>query len=273
MDGDRIAWRSRLSAPTLFAGHPGSNNMERKDSRWLGKIGFLALLDDLEASSEGTHTIYLTAETARSPKSGLYLPEDEPDRSRAAAIVSDMADSETGVAVYLQAERAVAVLPPFPLASDEASNGTNVVPLRRLLSTELTVGVVMLRLGRYAVGVLRGDTLIASKTDSRYVKHRHRAGGTSQRRFERSRERLVRELYDKTCQVVRDVFAPFEGAIDYVLLGGERHTLNGFVKRCRLLQDLRAKTLSRLLHVDRPNQKALTGIAYEVWKSRVIAFE
>ena len=246
--------------------------MERKDSRWIGKRGVLALLDDLESSSEGTHAIHLTPQTARSPDSGRYLPEDEPYRSRAAAIVSDLAESETGVALYLQGERAVAVLPPFPLEADEVSGGANVAPLRRLLSTDLTVGVVMLRLGRYAVGVLRGDTLIASKTDTRYVKHRHRAGGTSQRRFERSRERLVRELYDKACQVVRDVFAPYQRDIDYVLLGGERHTLNGFVKRCRLLQDLRAKTLSRLLDVDRPNQKALTGIAFEAWKSRVIAF-
>lgn len=246
--------------------------MERKDSRWIGKTGVLALLDDLEASSEGAHAIYLTPETASTAKSGLYLPEDEPFRSTAAAIVSDLAESETGVALYLQAERAMAVLPPFPLKSDDGSDGANVAPLRQLLSTDLTVGVVMLRLGRYGVGVVRGDTLMASKTDTRYVKHRHRAGGTSQRRFERSRERLVRELYDKACQVVGDVFAAHHGNIDYVLLGGERHTLNGFVKRCRLLQDMRAKTLSRLLQVDRPNHKALAGIAHEVWKSRVIDF-
>ena len=244
-----------------------------RDSRWIGKRGVLALLDDLEASSEGTHAIYLTAATLRSPDSGRYLPEDEPYRSRATAIVSDLAESETGVALYLQAERAVAVLPPFPLESDEALDGATVAPLRRLLSTDLTVGVVMLRLGRYAVGVLRGDALIASKTDSRYVKHRHRAGGQSQRRFERSRERLVRELYDKACQVVRDVFSAHQRRIDYVLLGGERHTLAGFQKRCPYLVDMAPRTLSRLLQVDRPNQKALESIAYEVCKSQVIAFE
>ena len=246
--------------------------MERKDSRWIGKTGMLALLDNLEESGEISHAIYLTPETLRSAKSSLCLPDDEPYRTRAAAILSDLAESETGVALYLQAERSVAVLPPFPLKSDEVSDGANAAPLKRLLTSDITVGVVMLRLGRYGVGVVRGDKLIASKTDTRYVKHRHRAGGTSQRRFERSRERLVRELYDKACQVVGDVFAPYQRDIDHVILGGERHTLNGFVKRCRLLQDLKGKTLSRLLQVDRPNHKALTGIAYEVWKSRVIDF-
>ena len=247
--------------------------MERKDSRWVGKRGVLGLLDDLEASGEVTHAIYLTPETVRSPESARYLPEDEPSRSRAAAIVGDLAKTETGVALYIQAERAIALLPPFPIAADTLSNGAAVAPLRRLLTEELTVGVVMLRLGRYAVGVLRGDRLIASKTDSRYVKHRHRAGGTSQRRFERSRERLVRELYDKACQVVRDVFSPYHRQIDHVLLGGERHTLAGFQKRCPYLVDLGPRTLSRLVQVDRPNQKALESIAYEVWKSQVVTFE
>jgi hypothetical protein len=247
--------------------------MERRSSRWIGKTGLLGLLDDLEASGEVAHAIYLTPQTLRAPESARYLPEDETFRSRAAAIIGDLAESDTGVALYMQAGRAIAVLPAFPLKSDEVSDQAMAAPLRRLVSTDLTVGVVMLRLGRYAVGVLRGDTLIASKTDTRYVKHRHKAGGTSQRRFERSRERLVRELYDKACQVVRDVFSAHQRHIDYVLLGGERHTLAGFRKRCPYLVDMAPRTLTRLLRVDRPNQKALERIAYEVSKSQVITFE
>ena len=137
----------------------------------------------------------------------------------------------------------------------------------------LTIGVVLLRLGRYAVAVLRGDKLLATKTDSRYMKNRHRAGGQSQRRFARSRERLIRELYDKTCEVTRAVFEPYQGQMKYVMLGGEIGTLDGFVKRCGLMQRLEPKTLSRRLSVNRPNQRALEGIAYEVWKSRVTFFE
>ena len=142
-----------------------------------------------------------------------------------------------------------------------------------LLASDRVIGVVLLRLGRYAVGVLRGDTLVASKTGTRHVKSRHRAGGSSQRRFERSRERLVRELYDKTCEVVTDVFSPHDRSIDYVLFGGERHTLRGLVQRCRYLSSLERKTLTRVLEVDRPGQKALEGIVGEVWTSRALIFE
>ena len=104
----------------------------------------------------------------------------------------------------MSTERIVAVQPPVPLTTDaRASRACCPEPLRELLRSSPVIGVVLLRLGRYAIGVLRGDKLIATKTDSRYMKNRHRAGGQSQRRFARSRERLIRELYDKTCEVTR----------------------------------------------------------------------
>ena len=141
-----------------------------------------------------------------------------------------------------------------------------------MLENEYVLGIVLLRLGRYAIGVLRGNRLIASKTDSRYMKNRHRAGGQSQRRFERSRERLIRELYDKTCEMARTVFAPYEKDMDYILLGGENSTLAGFTDRCRLMHDLSDKTLTRRLDIDQPNKKTLDKIAFEAWKSRVYSF-
>ena len=87
-----------------------------------------------------------------------------------------------------------------------------------------------------------------------------------------SRERLVRELFDKACEVSQDIFSPFGGRIDYILLGGERHTLRSFVQRCSYLKTLEGITLDRVLQVDRPGQKALEGISGEVWKSRVLTF-
>ena len=138
------------------------------------------------------------------------------------------------------------------------------------MARDMVVGVVLLRLGRYAVGVLRGETLATSKTDTRYVKNRHRKGGSSQRRFERSRERLVRELFDKACEVTRQIFSPYETSMGHILLGGERHTLRAFTERCEYLRRKRSKTLSRVLSVHSPNNAALSGIAREVWQSRVV---
>ena len=237
----------------------------------MSKRAVRGVLDELAAEGCGA-TVCVSAEMLDARDYDHLLPESEPDRSRAAEALAEIGSSDTGVAVFVSPERTVAIQPPFPLAVDVRAAGAASKSILDVLDSEPVVGIVLLRLGRYAVAVVRGNRLLATKTDSRYVKNRHRAGGTSQRRFERSRERLVRELYDTTCRMTRGVFEPYLREIDYVMLGGERGTLNGFVKRCRLMQDLEPRTLSRLLPVDRPNQKALESISYEVWKSRVTFF-
>ena len=237
----------------------------------MSKRAVRGVLDELAAEGCGA-TVCVSAEMLDARDYDHLLPESEPDRSQAAEALAEIGSSDTGVAVFVSPERTVAIQPPFPLAVDVRAAGAASKSILDVLDSEPVVGIVLLRLGRYAVAVVRGNRLLATKTDSRYVKNRHRAGGTSQRRFERSRERLVRELYDTTCRMTRGVFEPYLREIDYVMLGGERGTLNGFVKRCRLMQDLEPRTLSRLLPVDRPNQKALESISYEVWKSRVTFF-
>ena len=107
----------------------------------------------------------------------------------------DIALSDTGAVIFTSDHDVVAIAPPFPVTQSIVFENYNQSELQRVIETKLTIGIVLLRLGRYAVGVLDGNKLIASKTDSRYVKNRHRAGGSSQRRFMRSRERLIRELY------------------------------------------------------------------------------
>ena len=188
-------------------------------------------------------------------------------------VIAEAGESKTGLVVFWTEEQVEVVVPPLPLRVEIHAPGAHTAPLLELLDTEYGFGIVLLRLGRYAVGVLRGDKLVASKSDTRYVKSRHRKGGSSAGRFARSRERLIRELYDKCCEVARSVFQPHQDSIDYVLLGGERHTLNAFRKRCRYVQDFGDKVLDRVLEVDRPGRRALETIGGEVWKSRVITLE
>ena len=230
----------------------------------------LALLDDIRDSGWCRHTVYIPPSACADD---MRHPAPHTLGTSWLNVVDLLPHSEAGVGLFLGEDRAVAVLPPFPLPDPMGRSGAYVVPLVDLLESRFVTGVVLLRLGRYAVGVLRGERLVASKTGTRYVKRRHRAGGSSQRRFERSRERLVRELFDKTCEVSRTVLSPYETEIDYLLTGGERHTLNRFVKRCRYMQDLAPRTLRRVLDVDRPGQRALEGAVTEVWKSRVLVFE
>ena len=238
-----------------------------------GKARLIRLLDEIAEECWCERTLYLTADSLSARAAGRAVRPDRPGDDAIHVVSRVVGQSDTGLALFVGQGRAVAICPPFPLRDDVSRSGFVSSPLLRLLETEYLIGIVLLRLGRYAVGVLRGDKLIASKTAGRYMKSRHRAGGQSQRRFERSRERLIRELYDKTCEMTRSVFAPYADRIDYILLGGENSTLSGFTERCRLMRDFSHKTLKRRLAIDRPDQKTLNNIAFETWKSRVYSFQ
>lgn len=238
------------------------------------KARLLRLLDEVAAEGWCERTLYIKPSSlqARSRQDNV-IPSARPDDELLEVVLASVGESDTGMALFAGDSRALAVCPPFPLVDDIARSGFVSSPLIRLLENDYLVGVILLRLGRYAVAVLKGEKLVATKTAGRYMKNRHRAGGQSQRRFERSRERLIRELYDKTCETTKTVFAPYEKNIDHILLGGETSTLSGFTDRCRYVKSMSSKTLDRRLSIDQPNQKTLENIAFEAWKSRVFSFQ
>ena len=184
--------------------------------------------------------------------------------------------SDTGLALLRDdGGRGLAIIPPFPiteaLAGDGALPGWDAGPLRQLLAADYTVGVILLRLGRYLTAVFEGENPVVSKTDTRYVKGKHSAGGTSQLRFQRIREGQARKLYDETCRAARERFAPYADRIDYLLLGGDRLTLNAFAQVCPLARQYQAqgKLLNRRLNIREPRHSALDSVAGMLRLSRV----
>ncbi|MCH8346870.1 MAG: hypothetical protein IIC87_08105, partial [Chloroflexi bacterium] len=179
------------------------------------------------------------------------------------------AESETGAVLLWDPPQGHLVLPPFPVREDAAYPGRSVDPLRELLAQDPLIGVLLLRLGRYAVGVYRGSSLVASKTGTRYVKGRHHAGGTSQTRFVRVREKQVALLFKAACGVLEQRFAPYAGSLEHVFLGGERLTLQAFRHACPSLESLAPRLRRRILNVGEPSLKALEALPREIWTSQV----
>jgi peptide subunit release factor 1 (eRF1) len=94
----------------------------------------------------------------------------------------------------------------------------------RHAETPRTVGVLLVRLGGYAAGVFTGSPpqLAASKVGSRPVHGRSAAGGQSQQRFARRREKQAAEAVSAAADTAAAVFGQFRGKIDAVVLGGDR---------------------------------------------------
>ncbi len=175
-----------------------------------------------------------------------------------------------GLIILLGNHRATVLVPPLPIMSSESFHGFQSQTIQELFQTRPTFAVVLIRLGNYAVGVIKGHKLISSKTGSRLVKNRHKKGGSSQRRFERGRERQIRELFDKVCAISKTIFLPYEDEIDYIFFGGDRHVISNFHIRCPSVKKF--DLINRQLPVHRPGLKALQSIEKEIWKTHLIEF-
>src|SRR5262249_59616888 len=73
--------------------------------------------------------------------------------------------------------------PPFGLAHEAEYKTVELGPLFAALATDHLVAALLVRLGGYAAGVFEGERLVASKVGSRFVKGRHKKGGSSAGRF------------------------------------------------------------------------------------------
>ncbi|NUS74428.1 MAG: hypothetical protein HOQ05_13670 [Corynebacteriales bacterium] len=95
-------------------------------------------------------------------------------------------------------------------------------PLLSHASRSLRLGMVLVRLGGYAVGVFDGPTLVVSKVDSRLVHGRHKKGGSSSGRFARRRENEVRQLVNAAADTTARVVLPRLASLEAVVVGGDR---------------------------------------------------
>jgi peptide subunit release factor 1 (eRF1) len=162
------------------------------------------------------------------------------------------------------------VLPPFPIAEEYMANGYDVEPLRHLLTRDFLIGLVLVRLGAYSIGVCRGTELIDSKTGTGLVHARHKKGGSSQARFARHREKQIEAFLTRVCGHVREYMEPQARSLDYLVYGGARTTILLLRKRCPFLNQFDDRILRMLLDIPEPRKAVLEKAAVTVWSTDVI---
>lgn len=124
-------------------------------------------------------------------------------------------------------------------------------------------GVLLVRLGGYAVGVFDGPALVASKVGSRQVHGRSAAGGWSQQRFARRREGQSAVALQAAADTAARVLLPER--LDGLVLGGDRGAVDAVLEDRRLAA-LRPLVTGRLLDVPDPRLKVLQAAPFrEVW--------
>jgi hypothetical protein len=128
--------------------------------------------------------------------------------------------------------------------------------------------VLLVRRGRWAVGVFAGAQLLVSKVDSRLVQGRTSAGGWSQQRFARRRGNQTDAVVTSTADTAARVLLPHGPTLDALATGGDR----GLV--AEVLTDPRLPALAGLprlgpLDVGEPTKAVLLETPAQFWAVRV----
>jgi hypothetical protein len=94
--------------------------------------------------------------------------------------------------------------------------------------------VLLVRRGRWAVGVFDGSELVASKVDARQVRGRTAAGGWSQQRFARRRGHQTDAVVEHAVETAVRVLLPHAGSVDALFSGGDRGLVDDVLADSRL---------------------------------------
>jgi len=180
--------------------------------------------------------------------------------------------STTGMIIFHSDSTDMIIIPPFPVMHNEifCEDKFHVEQLMELYSRSYVTGIVLLHLGEYAVAIFDGDKIAAAKCGKQYVHSKHGKGGYSQGRFARLRKVQMKHYFDEACRTVKEVFEKEAGRIDYIIYGGPRITVAGFLRHDNFLKKISHKTLQRVINVNRANRTELDEVMKEVWKTRVI---
>jgi len=174
-----------------------------------------------------------------------------------------VAEPDPAVVVLRASDGAVAAChPPFPPLPRPGEGQADPAGQAELIAAHAaanrTVGVLLVRLGGYAVGVFTGSPpqLAASKTGSRLVHGRAAAGGWSQHRFARRRENQAAAALRAAADTALAVLGPYTGRLDAVVLGGDRRAMAG-VRGDPRLASCMALAVERFLTVPDPRLAVL----------------
>jgi hypothetical protein len=147
-----------------------------------------------------------------------------------------------------------------PPRSPATEAGTVLVALHAHLTVARRIGIVLVRLGGYSVGVAVDGVVHTSTTGARPVHGRNRKGGSSSGRFARRRDNQARVAVDAAADAVARILLPVAPTLDAVVLGGDGAALDE-LRTDRRLAALLARAEPRVLDVPEPRRAVLDEAA------------
>jgi hypothetical protein len=189
-------------------------------------------------------------------------------------------DGEPGRSVYADGQatferegETLTVRPAFGMSHELTYDKVRCGPCIEALECDVTVGVMLVRLGGYAMGVFVGDRLESSKVGTRLVHGRHKAGGSSSNRFRRRRGEQAAVLHESAAATAARILLPWVDRLDAVVLGGDREAVRATLAERSDLAPVAALAQARFLAVPDPRLRVLQALPYELYAAEVTSTE
>lgn len=143
------------------------------------------------------------------------------------------------------------IIPPEPVPTFKyyCSSEFLLEPLEDMLKDKSTIGLISISRNETAIGTLRGMKVDIITTLTSGIHGKHRAGGQSQRRFERLIEEAARQFYKRCGEHANQIFSEIED-LEGIIIGGPGFTKNNFVDGDYLRQEFKEKILQPLVDTD-----------------------
>ncbi len=117
-------------------------------------------------------------------------------------------------------------------------------PLKQIIEYKEVYGAVVLDRKEATIATVRGKRIDIVKTLTSGVPGKHKAGGQSQRRFDRVIELAAHEFLKRIGRYVDEAFLPLKDELKGVLIGGPGFTKNDFVEGDYLHYEIKDKIIN-----------------------------
>ncbi|MBN1643619.1 MAG: hypothetical protein JW856_02200 [Dehalococcoidales bacterium] len=232
----------------------------------------IALLQQLEAEGNPATTIYLPAGMPMADIETLFK-KSPVTQTVPPDIVKSASGSLTGSALFLGTSQKYLVSPPFPLKENYITDGYDIGPLSSLLARDFTIGIILVRLGSYSIGICRGEKLLEHNTGTGLVHGRHRQGGSSAARFQRRRQDQTHHFLKRAGEHIEERFGPYAKKFDFLVYGGARTTIDQLKKQRPFLQQFENRLLPPLLEIPDPRLNVLEKAVIGIWSSKITKWQ
>jgi peptide subunit release factor 1 (eRF1) len=188
------------------------------------------------------------------------------------SLAEKAAKSPTGAVILYLGDTGNVIWPPFPVAESSLQRGFAPAPLKSMLEKDWKLGLILIRLGRWAIGIYEGEKLLGGQAGTGLVHARHHKGGSSANRFARHREKQMEYFFTRIEGHARELLEPRLKEFDYFLYGGARDTLLRIQKQCIFFKSLEGRVVDRLLSVREPRRSSLEEAVNQAFTSTVFEY-